>query len=332
MVNRLWDDADLAHRFANMYAGPDFPSRSSTTPATTGSSHDYNLHPRCSASDIDVRRALSAVLYNSFEPGSYWTSGEGNSEKWKDLRQSNRPAALYELPSFINHSCIASAHRLFFNDVLIVRADSAMKAGDEVTIAYFSQSENDEDPVNGIKSQRVWGFLCSCKLCAAKRIDGPEVVEKCKALIKGVAEASQRMVDKATSTLSQLEAIYGQPHWKDVPCKGILASAYAAMAFTLDASGCYQHDAIEFLIKSMESDGVFVSLARDEGSKSDKQTKYPPDITISLKSAPSCGHINHVSHIFSVGLPFSFVRIPDGVLSRAVLLLLWFPFGRFAAC
>ena len=304
IVNRLWDDADLTRRLANMYAGTDFPSRSLTTATTIGANSTRDLDPRSSASDIDINRIMSVIRLNSFETTPLRTSDRHLRKRREevDRRQSNRPMAVYELPSFFNHSCIPTAHSHVFGDVIVIRAGCAMKEGEEVTIGYFKENENDEDPVNGIKSQRVWGFLCSCKLCVAKRIDGPEVVEKCKALVEHVTSVGMPTLEHARSTLSQLEVIYRQPHWKDVPCKGNLSRAYFAMS--LPTQGIQYHPTqrartqagMDYYIKSLEADGVYVSLAQGKGSDSGQLTKNQVDIKINTKAEP----YDFEQHVFTM--------------------------------
>ena len=306
VVNRLWDDADLARRLSNMYAGPGFPSRSFPTSVTECSKPLHIPHPRSSSNDIDITRLNSTVRINMFGTGSLRPS---TMEKEKiDDRHSNRCEALYELPSFINHSCIASAHRYFFGDIIVVRSGCAMKAGEEVTIRYFGEDEDDPDPVNGIKSQRVWGFLCSCKLCTAKGIDGPEVVEKCKALTNQVTAVPEPTIKHAMSTLSQLEAIYSQPHWKDVPCKASLSSVHESMHVAFQASmsrpTAYEPAwaSIEHVVKAQEADGLHISLPQKgrRRSKMGKQTRNSSDITIDLEVTPSRGFTSHVLGTFAV--------------------------------
>lgn len=282
-----------------MYAGPDFPVRSITTTTTTGfNNRPLPSHPRSPVTDVDFRRLLSVLKCNAFDTKD---PNEAPSEKGEETdkvqAQFVQSLAIYDLPSFFNHSCVANAHRLFVGEVCVVRASCAMKAGEEVTIRYFPECENDSDPLNGIKSQRVWGFLCSCKLCVAKRIDGPEVVEKCKALVKHVSSIPVPNLHHAMSTLSQLEAIYGQPHWKDVPCKGNLSRAYISASIAVHASGSTRQ-AFKYIFKAFESDGIFISLARD-GDKG-LQKKNPLDVTIDIKAEPSRPFNEHVMCIFLV--------------------------------
>lgn len=69
---------------------------------------------------------------------------------------------LWLLPSFINHSCCPNARRLHVGDYLIVHASKDIKAGEEITFAYF-------DPLSLLHKRKemsmTWGIHCRCKRC-----------------------------------------------------------------------------------------------------------------------------------------------------------------------
>ncbi|KAL6983463.1 hypothetical protein U1Q18_016849 [Sarracenia purpurea var. burkii] len=69
---------------------------------------------------------------------------------------------LWLIPSFINHSCNPNARRLHIGDYMIVHASRDIKAGEEITFAYF-------DVFSPLRKRRemakTWGFNCSCKRC-----------------------------------------------------------------------------------------------------------------------------------------------------------------------
>lgn len=69
---------------------------------------------------------------------------------------------LWLLPSFVNHSCVPNARRLHVGDYLVVHASKDLKAGEEVTFAYF-------DPLCGLSKRKEmsvnWGIHCKCKRC-----------------------------------------------------------------------------------------------------------------------------------------------------------------------
>ncbi|KDP41229.1 hypothetical protein JCGZ_15636 [Jatropha curcas] len=69
---------------------------------------------------------------------------------------------LWVLASFINHSCNPNARRLHVGDYILVHASRDVKAGEEITFAYF-------DVLLPLEKRRemskTWGFQCQCKRC-----------------------------------------------------------------------------------------------------------------------------------------------------------------------
>ncbi|KAJ6910052.1 hypothetical protein NC652_020912 [Populus alba x Populus x berolinensis] len=69
---------------------------------------------------------------------------------------------LWVLASFINHSCNPNARRLHVGDHVLVHASRDVKAGEEITFAYF-------DVLSPLSKRnemsKTWGFHCSCKRC-----------------------------------------------------------------------------------------------------------------------------------------------------------------------
>ena len=69
---------------------------------------------------------------------------------------------LWILASFINHSCSPNARRLHVGDYVMVHASRDVKAGEEITFAYY-------DVLLPLEKRRemskTWGFQCNCKRC-----------------------------------------------------------------------------------------------------------------------------------------------------------------------
>ncbi|CAM9101485.1 unnamed protein product, partial [Phaeothamnion confervicola] len=82
----------------------------------------------------------------------------------------HRGAALYLLPSFINHSCVPNAAEVYVGEALVVRASRPLALGEEVTTAYFDVlAPLDERQQNAAS----WGFSCRCQRCCFERSIGP---------------------------------------------------------------------------------------------------------------------------------------------------------------
>ncbi|CAO2829556.1 unnamed protein product [Amaranthus hypochondriacus] len=92
---------------------------------------------------------------------------------------------LWLLPSFINHSCSPNARRLHIGDYVVVFASKEIKAGKEITFAYY-------DVLSPLAKRRemskTWGFNCECKRCKyeEKMQSKPEMGEIEIGLEKGV--------------------------------------------------------------------------------------------------------------------------------------------------
>ncbi|KAL5722899.1 hypothetical protein ACHQM5_006359 [Ranunculus cassubicifolius] len=76
---------------------------------------------------------------------------------------------LWILASFINHSCNPNARRLHVGDHVLVHTSRDVKAGEEITFAYF-------DVLSPLKKRRdmckTWGFHCNCKRCRFEEVFG----------------------------------------------------------------------------------------------------------------------------------------------------------------
>ncbi|KAG9451371.1 hypothetical protein H6P81_011336 [Aristolochia fimbriata] len=74
-----------------------------------------------------------------------------------------RGVGLWVLPSFINHACNPNARRLHVGDHVLVHTSRDVKAGEEISFAYF-------DVLLPLKKRRgtaetQWGFCCNCRRC-----------------------------------------------------------------------------------------------------------------------------------------------------------------------
>ena len=74
---------------------------------------------------------------------------------------------IWLLPSFLNHSCIPNAVKIYIGDICIVRAIADIPLGEEVLISYLPL------PLfpNVQERSGILGFQCDCKLCELEKID-----------------------------------------------------------------------------------------------------------------------------------------------------------------
>lgn len=103
----------------------------------------------------DATRILSILDVNSIVEDSISSNVLGKNSDYYGV-------GLWVLASFINHSCIPNARRLHVGDYVIVHASRDVKAGEELTFAYF-------DVLNPLEKRsemsQTWGFRCSCRRC-----------------------------------------------------------------------------------------------------------------------------------------------------------------------
>lgn len=167
LVQRMWDDLELTRRVGKMYAGDDFPPIWDDSPSTS-SARPLPSHPRVPLTDIDIARAEAVCSMDGFTIDDMMSHTKRESRKTDDY-----PCALYELPSYCNHACLPSGSRVFFGDVMVIRAARDLKAGDEVTLMYYGlDARSSQDRQAEI--QQKWGFTCTCLLCKADLVDPPE--------------------------------------------------------------------------------------------------------------------------------------------------------------
>jgi hypothetical protein len=74
---------------------------------------------------------------------------------------------IWQMASYINHSCISNAHRSYIGDMMIVRASRDLPSGSEVVFEYH-RPDADDDYGAHTKRLKQWGFECDCGMCEAR--------------------------------------------------------------------------------------------------------------------------------------------------------------------
>ncbi|KAF3326365.1 SET and MYND domain-containing protein [Carex littledalei] len=105
--------------------------------------------------EVDVGHVLKVLDVNSL-------TEESVSAKVLGLNSGCQAVGLWILPSFVNHSCNPNARRIHVGDWLILHASRDIKAGEEVTSAYFDVLRPLPDRQESVKT---WGFDCKCERC-----------------------------------------------------------------------------------------------------------------------------------------------------------------------
>ncbi|CAK7326116.1 unnamed protein product [Dovyalis caffra] len=105
--------------------------------------------------EVDKVRILSVLDVNSLVEDSVSAKVLGRNSDYYGV-------GFWVLASFINHSCNPNARRLHVGDYVLVHASRDVKAGEEITFAYFDVLS----PLSKRKEKsKTWGFHCICKRC-----------------------------------------------------------------------------------------------------------------------------------------------------------------------
>ncbi|XP_059655043.1 methyltransferase FGSG_00040 [Cornus florida] len=105
--------------------------------------------------NFDTSKVLSILDVNSLVEDAISAKVLGKNSGYHGV-------GLWVLASFINHSCNPSARRLHVGDYVMVHASRDVKAGEEITFAYFDVLS----PLNVRNGMaKNWGFRCNCKRC-----------------------------------------------------------------------------------------------------------------------------------------------------------------------
>ncbi|KZV56960.1 hypothetical protein F511_14968 [Dorcoceras hygrometricum] len=108
-----------------------------------------------SSEKLDMERMLSILDVNSILEDAISAKVLGKNVDYQGV-------GLWVLASFINHSCDPNVRRLHIGDHVVVHASRDVKAGEELTYAYFDILL----PINNRREMATtWGFSCRCKRC-----------------------------------------------------------------------------------------------------------------------------------------------------------------------
>ncbi|XP_062111552.1 methyltransferase FGSG_00040 [Humulus lupulus] len=108
-----------------------------------------------SSEKLDANRVISVLDVNSLVENGVSGKVLGKNSDYYGI-------GLWVLACFINHSCAPNARRVHVGDYVLVHTSRDVKAGEEITFAYFDVLSPLEKRKEMSKS---WGFDCDCKRC-----------------------------------------------------------------------------------------------------------------------------------------------------------------------
>lgn len=181
----------------DLYGGDKFqPIPQQATPALLES-------PLHFSTDVNAAHIQAVCSLNCF--------GYNQELEKPDLKRSVTPeqkidscAALYLLPSYLNHSCAPNAAREFLGEVMIIRACMTIKKGEEITIAYHGR---DGEFASRTKGLQKWIQNCDCNLCQQDRISGAQTRKQRRLILDEIYEPSTS-ISRLRTLIKQLAGLY----------------------------------------------------------------------------------------------------------------------------
>ncbi|KAJ4916576.1 SET domain protein 35 [Raphanus sativus] len=161
-------------------------------------------------SSLDMEKLLSILDVNSLVEEAVSAKVMGKNKEYYGV-------GLWTLPSFINHSCVPNARRLHVGDYAIVHASRDIKAGEEITSAYYDVLSS---PLEKRKEMaESWGFSCKCSRCKFE-----SVLSVANQEIREFETGLERGVDAGNAVYMVEE---GMKRWKvKGKDKGLLRASY----------------------------------------------------------------------------------------------------------
>ncbi|KAI6651471.1 hypothetical protein LOD99_5079 [Oopsacas minuta] len=78
---------------------------------------------------------------------------------------SREQRGVWYIPSFINHSCLPTAHQRFIGDISIIQANIDMNIDTEITLSYIAVLQYASVEERRRELLERWRFICHCELC-----------------------------------------------------------------------------------------------------------------------------------------------------------------------
>jgi len=240
-------------------------------------------HPLDCVVDLDIALLENVCSNNMYMPQPLQYVEFKPSELYRD---PDTPSALYLLPSLFNHSCTENASRIFFREVMVIRAKANIHKGEEITVCYTNE------PTAFTRNQRLekYQFRCTCWLCEEDRTDGEEACRRRDELVNRIrdrdhaktmtdfplTQAPPVSVKSLESLIQQVSETYTSTH---SPVRPVLADIHKHLAYHLsvrakDNPRLY-HQVIAEEIKALEATGLRVIDKSTRGRSRQPRTSLP---------------------------------------------------------
>jgi hypothetical protein len=115
---------------------------------------------------VDVFQVHDIVARNAFGLGPAPSRLEGGGYRGEES-SGKASVGLWIMASYMNHSCIPNAEKEYIGDLMILRATTEIREGEEV-VHNYAQVDGDFKRRRKVLMD-TWGFECSCLLCVKHR-------------------------------------------------------------------------------------------------------------------------------------------------------------------
>ncbi|KAI5274328.1 SET domain-containing protein [Aureobasidium subglaciale] len=203
IVQKVFANPSRAGRLLSLHAGSAY-SPSSSTPIIDG------------RPIIDVFQILEIIDHNCF--GHY-----------VDYDSTGLPAdsasntiSVFVQASYMNHSCVQNTSRSFVGDMIVVRANSDIPAGTELTTSYVPAISS--EPNRHAELLDSWHFECACPLCESEkhcRDDLKELFHKVARACPARSIDPYVAIEEMNELIKELEKVYSDSRFDNVPRIGM---------------------------------------------------------------------------------------------------------------
>ncbi|THH28831.1 hypothetical protein EUX98_g5351 [Antrodiella citrinella] len=266
LVQRLWDDPNAAKTIQALYSGSDLPA-STIYPFAPIPTRPLS-HPRTPCVDIDIKRVERVASHNTHD-----IEDDMKAVKW--MGRHDMAVGVYELPSFCNHSCLPSATKVFFGDVIVMRAARDLSRGEEVTSYYRPGTKPYNDRARDLN--RVWGFTCDCCICLADRADGQAALSL---RARVYDEPAPSTLSSAQQRVAELLSSYVDTRERrlcGVKPELYFAYHHLAMAFMTSRATGWRENAVEAFMNALDVIGMVITDRSTSGPLPSSSATLPVD-------------------------------------------------------
>ncbi|CAK1364786.1 unnamed protein product [Cercospora beticola] len=222
---------------------------------------DYQPRPSPALVDgvvpVDTFQVISALKANGFSCPSSASSITMDEED-----EGSKCTGVWLISSAINHDCIGNVSRTFLGDMLLLRANRRISAGEELTMRYI----NPENTIEQFHEQlrRSWNFSCTCRLCTAE-VNTPPYQRSIRAsLLEQVIELqnenlvlewsppSMEIINQVEKLCKGIERTYNDSLFKALPRSMLhVVHLWLCMAYATQSMGDAMLDAARLVLRDL---------------------------------------------------------------------------------